>query len=333
MRVGVIGNGSAGRNFAHAACFVEGVELVAVAGRSLDRVAPIAERVGAEPMTVEQLLGTDLDCVAIGTPPSLHARQALPFIERGVHAMVEKPMALCAEDCDAIIAAADKAGVRLMVTQTHRYRDYSRRARAIIESGEYGKVVSVTVFMGHNYFSAKRAGWQLDHSMSGGGVAFNPFIHMLDLARYLAGAEVTAFHGHIGCHKEGFEIEGDVQCLLTFANGAAGFVHVDGYGDRLGRWAEVILERASLVILDEQRRVDVLVEGRPARVIGLDPGGRQNADGLWGNQGYINHFVEMRAAVEDGGPITSDGRNGKANVLIARGILEQCGAPVMGPTV
>ena len=333
MRVGVIGNGSAGRNFAHAARFVDGVELVAVAGRNLERVAPLAERVGAEAMTSEQLQEADIDCVAIGTPPALHARQALPFIERGVHAMVEKPMALCAEDCDAIIEAADKAGVRLMVTQTHRYRDYSRKTRAIVESGEYGDVVSVTVFMGHNYFSAKRVGWQLDPSLSGGGVTFNPFIHMLDLARYLAGSEVTRYQGHVGYHKEGYDIEGDVQCLLTFANGAAGFVHVDGYGDRLGRWAEVILERASLVVADEKRRIDVLVEGRPARVIGLGPGGRQNAEGLWAAEGYVNHFIEMRAAVEEGGPITSDGHNGKANVLIARGILEQCGAPVMGPTV
>ena len=333
MRVGVIGNGSSGRNFSHASLFAEGVELVAVAGRSPERVKPLADRCAAATMTIEELLDADIDCVAVGTPPSLHARHVLPFIRRGVHAMVEKPMALCAEDCDAIIEEADKASVRLMVTQTHRYMPHSIEARRIIDSGEFGKPLSVHVFMGHDYFGAKRKGWHLDFRMSGGGVTFNPFIHMLDLTRFLAAGEVTEFLGHVGYHKEGFDIEGDARCLLKFDNGAAGVTHVDGYGHQPGYWADVVLEQAALEIRPNKKRLDILQNGHNLRTVGFGRYGQANEQGVWGMIGYINHFIEMKAAVEQGGPITSDGPNGRANVVIARGILEQNGAPVTGPTV
>jgi len=327
MKLGIIGNGDSARSFAGASHFVQGVELFGIAGRNPDRVKPLTEKFGGAPMSIEELSLADIDCVAVSTPPGLRVAHALPFLKRGVHAMIEKPMALCVEDCDRMIEAAGRSGARIMVTQTHRYNPFGRKAFELVDSGRFGEVVSVRVYSGHDYFGSKRTGWQLDPALSGGGVTFNPFIHMVDFARFMARSKVKWFRGTIGRHKEGYDIEGDVHCLLAFENGATGVVEVDGYGHLPGHWIEVVMRDAAMRVLPREKRIEIVMADRIAETYGFGENGTKNEHGIYGHWGYINHIAEMREAIEEGGPILSDGANGRANVAIAYGILEQNGAP------
>ena len=328
MRVGIIGYGDAGGSFACAAYVAEGIEPVFIGGRNVEKAAARAERFGIDSGTNDDLLARDdIDCVAISTPPGRHADDALPFIEKGLAVLIEKPMALTVADCQRIIDAAEKSGSKIMVTQTRRYTRMARLTRKLVESGDYGKVIHVFIGSYHDYFTAKRSGWQLDWALSGGGVVMNPFVHMIDTARWLACSEVKDLQGKIGFHKPGYDIEGNAQAFLAFENDATGLVDVQGYGHRKAKIAEVLCEKASIVQEEDSRRVDIYRDSGVREVHTID-NRIYERDGIRAHDGYTAHLQEMRDAIANGAPITSDGRNGMRNVELCCQLLEQNGVQI-----
>ena len=328
MRAGIIGYGDSGHGNGTAAAAADGVELAWYAGHNPEKAAKAAERWGVPSGTVEEMLRRDdIDCVVVTTPPGRHAEDALPFIEKGVHAMIEKPMAVSVEDCRRMIAATEKSGVKLQVTHTQRYYRPARLAREVIESGACGDVVHVLVTSYHDYFTAKRSGWQLDWALSGGGVTMNPFIHMMDLARYLSCSEVAEVHGTIGFHREGYDIEGNIEAYARMASGSTAFVQVNGYGQRNERRAEVMLSEGAILIDYAGLRLDIYKDSGLQEVL---PTGRKGVEknGVKANDGFLRQMEEMREAVENDGPISSDGYNGMKNVEIAVTILEANGVEI-----
>ena len=135
--------------------------------------------------TAEELFADpNIDAVDLCTPSYLHASQAIAALEAGKHVLVEKPMALTAEECDRMIEASQKAGKVLMVAQVLRFwPDYSV-ARDLILSGKLGPVK-------HAFFYRKCAApswskWMHEKARSGGG-AFDLLIHDFDYCRYVFG--------------------------------------------------------------------------------------------------------------------------------------------------
>ncbi len=321
MKLGIIGNGESARSFAGASHHVPGVKLVAIAGRSVDRVTPLTEKLGGQAMTIDEIFSADVDCVAISTPPGLHEEHALPLIKRGVHVLIEKPMALTTDACDRINHAASLSGAKVMVTQTHRYASYGRMAKRIVDEGRFGRVLDVYAYLAFDYFGAKRVGWQLEAAMSGGGVAFNPFIHLVDFARYVSGSEVKTFGGSVGYHKAGYEIDSDVRCHLQFESGATGFVHVDGNGHKPGHGVDVIMENAAMIIRPLEKRIEIRIKGRVAEVHGFGENGLTTPTGIYGHGGYIGHLTEIAQVIAGQATLTSDGVSGAVNVRIAQQLL------------
>lgn len=81
-----------------------------------------------------------VDAVIVATPPASHARLALAAIANGHHVLVEKPLAVSVEDCQTMIAAADTAGVSLMVGHTFEHNAAVWKLRDLIDSGELGEL-------------------------------------------------------------------------------------------------------------------------------------------------------------------------------------------------
>lgn len=321
MRLGIVGYGDSGGSFASAVYVADGAEGVMVGGRNVEKAKTLAEKNGLEYGSLEDMLARDdIDCVAIATPPGLHAEHSIPFAEKGVHLMVEKPMCLTVADCRRIIDAAEANGVKLMVTQTQRYHALVRKVREILESGALGAPIHIEVRVLHDYFTRKRSGWQLDHALSGGGVTMNPFIHAIDLARYMSLSEVVAAWGSCGHHKKGYDIEGNVEAFVRMANGATAFVAVDGYGHRNCTESSMSLEHGALTIDHHDRRIDVWKGGEIVESHTI-PTLLRKRDEVVAHGGYVAHIEEMRDAIEKDGPITSDGYSGMKNVEIAQAIL------------
>ncbi|HID12013.1 MAG TPA: Gfo/Idh/MocA family oxidoreductase [Candidatus Latescibacteria bacterium] len=113
-----------------------------------------------------------VDAVDIATPHHLHAEMAVASAEAGKHIFLEKPMATTLEDADRIIAAADRAGVVLMVGYVFRYRPAFRRLHDMVADGRYGRP-----FLAHGlmevYGPHFLAPWMKRKDQLGGGALFS----------------------------------------------------------------------------------------------------------------------------------------------------------------
>lgn len=137
LAVGVIGVGALGRHHARHLATLDGVRLMGV----YDADTATAERVGAEvgvPVVhaLDALL-EQVEAVSIAVPTSLHGEVGLRALERGVAVLMEKPLASTLAEADALVAAAERAGVVLHVGQIERFNRAVRAALPAVENPRY----------------------------------------------------------------------------------------------------------------------------------------------------------------------------------------------------
>src|SRR5207248_4196878 len=123
VRVGLIGGGNISATHARAAEAIPGVEIVAIYGSNPKKVAALAGARHAVAYSDFQkfLAHRPMDLVAIGSPSGLHAEHGIAAARRGLHVLVEKPIDIHTARADALIAEADKAGVKLGVFFQDRF--------------------------------------------------------------------------------------------------------------------------------------------------------------------------------------------------------------------
>jgi len=128
----------------------------------------------------------DIDLVYVVLPNSMHAEYSIRASQAGKHVLCEKPMAVSASECEAMIAAARKANRKLMIGYRSRFEAHNRHAIELVRTGFVGKPTLITAEHG---FNAQPNQWRLDKPMSGGGSMMDIGIYSLNAARYLAGEE------------------------------------------------------------------------------------------------------------------------------------------------
>jgi UDP-N-acetylglucosamine 3-dehydrogenase len=122
LRLGVVGIGVMGSNHARVLAEFPGVKLAVVADPDPAQTDFVGGALGCPTVRdVHELLDRGVDAVSIAAPTHLHREIALTCIKRGVHVMVEKPIASSVEEGRDIIAAARTAGVALMVGHVERF--------------------------------------------------------------------------------------------------------------------------------------------------------------------------------------------------------------------
>src|SRR5580704_15148272 len=109
-----------------------------------------------------------IDAVYIATPHQFHVEHASLAAAAGKHIILEKPMALTLADCDAIMAAVEKAGVRPVVGHTHAFDPPIRAMRDIIASGELGRLGMIASWNYTNWLYRPRRPEELDTARGGG---------------------------------------------------------------------------------------------------------------------------------------------------------------------
>jgi phthalate 4,5-cis-dihydrodiol dehydrogenase len=170
-----------------------------------------------------------VDVVYVATPHQLHAAHALLAAGHGKHLLVEKPLALTLADCDAIVAAAKRAGVRLVVGHSHSFDAPILRARALVASGAFGAVRMITALNYTDYLYRPRRPEELD-TARGGGAVFNQAAHQVDIVRLIGGGRVASVRALTGAWDEARPTEGAYAALLTFADGAFASLVYNGCG-------------------------------------------------------------------------------------------------------
>ncbi|RLE49793.1 MAG: gfo/Idh/MocA family oxidoreductase [Candidatus Methanomethylicota archaeon] len=209
IRVGVAGVGVMGKNHARVYSKIENCQLVGVADIDFDKAKEIAQLYGAQAYrNYEELLGK-VDAVSIALPTSLHKEAALKFIERGVHCLVEKPIAPSLEDAKEMVEAAEKHRVKLMVGHIERFNPAVRKLKEIVDSGKLGKLLLL---------SARRVG-PFAPRVVDVGIIVDLATHDIDVARYLTGKEPVKVYSKYGSIKH--PKEDHAILLLDFGDVAA----------------------------------------------------------------------------------------------------------------
>lgn len=170
-----------------------------------------------------------VDIVYIASPHGLHAQQAGTAARHGKHVLVEKPMALTLQDCDAMIDACRQAGVRLLVGHCHSFDHPYRRTRQLIDERDLGRVRMLQAINYTDFLYRPRRPEELD-TQAGGGVVFSQAAHQVDVLRMLAGSPVVRVRSVVGAWDPQRPTEGAYATLVWFADGAFASLVYSGYG-------------------------------------------------------------------------------------------------------
>jgi UDP-N-acetyl-2-amino-2-deoxyglucuronate dehydrogenase len=164
-----------------------------------------------------------LDLAVLFLPHAECPDAAVACAERGVHILIEKPMAASAEGVRRILQATRRAGVVLSTPYVWRYHPVARQMKKFVEEGMLGRVVGCEGRCAagrlHRYIEGNAA-WMLVKALSGGGPMYNLGVHWIDLYRWLLGEEVVEVLAKNVKINQEHDIEDNSFALVTFVSGA-----------------------------------------------------------------------------------------------------------------
>jgi predicted dehydrogenase len=177
VRLAVIGVGHLGRHHARIASALEGAELVAVVDTDGERGSAASAATGAPALADYREVFDSVDAVSVAVPTEQHRDVALPFLERGIAVLVEKPMARSVGEARELVAAARASGATLAVGHTERYNPAVAAVLPLVTSPRFIEVHRLGAFPDRS----------LDID-----VVFDLMIHDLDIILSLVGAGVES---------------------------------------------------------------------------------------------------------------------------------------------
>ena len=216
VSIGIVGAGIWGRNHALALAGHPRGSVDLICDRDERRARALAEKVGCRWVTsLAEVAASAVDAVTIATPDHLHREPAVVMLEAGKHVMVEKPLATTVADGRAMVAAAEKAGVKFMVDFHARWHPLFMGAKAYVERGDLGAPVMAYARLSDTiYVPTEMLDW-------GGrsGPEWFLFPHTMDVVRWLIGRNPIEVYakGHRGVlESRGVSCWDAVQALVEF---------------------------------------------------------------------------------------------------------------------
>jgi predicted dehydrogenase len=233
LGIGVIGAGGIA-HYAHFPNLVKNprVNLVAVADVNVARATAAAEQydipyhyAGYE----EVIANPEVEAVIVTSWPTAHAGPVIAAAEAGKHILCEKPIATTLEDADAMVAAAEKAGVKFTMGYQPRFGNVWPAVKRLIDEGLIGRPMLLnSIGAGPSSHGAK---WFLQKQYAGGGIfmdwgiytAFQLIYWLGPVARVYATNAIFRDQVHVrGELVTGIDVEDTMAAALTFQSGAMG---------------------------------------------------------------------------------------------------------------
>jgi UDP-N-acetylglucosamine 3-dehydrogenase len=218
LRVAVIGVGAMGRNHARLYSELPDVELVGVADSNAETAETVARRCRTRAYTSYTCLLDELkpDAVTIAVPTRNHLEVALDVIQRGIHVLIEKPIARMVNEGREIVAAAEKYRVQLMVGHIERFNPAVIALRDHLANRELGRIFQI---------DAHRQG-PFPSQVMDVGVVIDLAVHDLDVMRYLTGAELVRVYSETEqrCHIKHEDL---LAAVIRLSDGTIGTLKIN----------------------------------------------------------------------------------------------------------
>lgn len=240
LRVAVIGVGYLGRYHALIYSRMPDVELVGVMDTDADRAGAVASESGCTPYTDASALLGRVDAVSIVVPTTAHLAVATPFLNRGVHMLMEKPIAATKEDGDELVRLAENSGALLQIGHLERF---NAGIMALAERIDRPR-----------YVEAQRMGGFVERATDV-DVVSDLMIHDIDIILSLMGSELRGISA-VGTPvlTEHVDI---ASARLEFANGAVANVVASRVSDKTTRRIRVFQQRMYLSLDFVEQTIDI----------------------------------------------------------------------------
>ncbi|MBK1723338.1 oxidoreductase [Thiocystis violacea] len=298
LRLAVVGVGYLGRFHALIYSRMADVELVGVFDTDDARARSVAEEAGCAVFDSLDALLDRVDAVSVVVPTSAHLAAAAPFLARGIHVLLEKPIAANAADGAEIVRLASEHGARLQIGHVERFNAgvmaLAERIRAPL------------------YLEAQRMGSFVERATDV-DVVSDLMIHDIDIILSLVGAEITAISA-VGASilTEHVDI---ANARLEFANGAVANVVASRVSDKTTRRIRVFQARGYLSLDFVAQTIDIAapreVAGAPRPEIVRE---RIQVEPVKPLDAELAAFVQC---IREARPPLVDGRTGLAALEVA----------------
>jgi predicted dehydrogenase len=332
----IVGCGMIARFHARALAEVKGAKLVGLVSRSRDRAKAMADELG---LTCDlftdlgqALARRDVQVITVTTPSGAHQEPAVAAANAGKHVVVEKPLEITLERCDAIIAACAKNRVKLCTIFPSRFGDANQALKAAVTAGRFGRLTlgetTCKWWRPQSYYD--EGGWKGTKALDGGGALMNQAIHNVDLLSWMMGpvVQISGFTAMLA--HERIEVEDTAVACLRFANGALGIIQATtSVHPGLPKTIAVHGNQGTVVIeQDDVQRWELTPETEEDRAIKQRFAQKTGASGGSSNPAAISHVGHARQlsdfveAIQTDRPPLVDGREGRKAVEIILAIYE-----------
>src|SRR3954463_15375555 len=177
LRIAVIVVGHLGKHHARILASLPGVELIAVVDTNRARAEEIAASHGTQALFDARHLDGRVDAVTVAVPTAIHRDIALPFLDAGIAALVEKPLARSLAEADELIAAARRSDAILAVGHTERFNPAVAAAAPLLTNPRFIEV--------HRLRTFPQRSLDID-------VVFDLMIHDLDVVLSIVNSDVES---------------------------------------------------------------------------------------------------------------------------------------------
>ena len=342
LKIGVIGNGSISGVHLRAYSLNPNVEIYALCDINEERLNKRGDEYHVDPSrrftdVNEMVKLPEIDAVSVCVWNAAHAECAIAALNAGKHVLCEKPMALNAQQAEAMKEAADRNGKLLMIGFVRRFGNDCAIVQDFVKNDFFGDMYYAKA----NYRRRKGApgGWFGDKSRSGGGPLIDLGVHVIDLVRYLMGG-----HKPVSVYGATFYKLGDKKHIKDKADyvastrGEADVFDVEDLATAMVRFdnGSVLQVEASFTLNQEEISIGTIELFGTKGGARMDPGLKLFTDinnymtnvertaptalsfeGLFENE--INHFVDC---VMNGTPCRAPAEDGIMLMKILDGIYE-----------
>src|SRR5215475_2502891 len=171
----------------------------------------------------------DIDVIWVATPNQHHCPHTVVAADHGKHVICTKPMALTVAECEAMCAAAERNGVKLLCGQTYSMSPDVQAMWAVARSGELGRLIAINTWLSTDWLLKPRMPEELDEAL-GGGVVYRHAPHLIDTVRLLGGGRVRSVRASVGRWLPQRPCPGNFSAYLEFEDGTPATIAYNGYG-------------------------------------------------------------------------------------------------------